>query len=396
MKKTYRMPPCSIYDVPAMESWLSDMTQTGLYLQKAGRHFFVFLKKEASDTRYRLEPAPDSCPAPADDVRELFAQAGWEFVTAICKSFFVWRSIQPDADELHSDPVVHSTVYGQLLRRLRIHTISAAILPLFLLAVFVCGLLLSPRPITLFLANPSMPLLILAEALLGIQTVRQALHLRSLKRSLANGQPALHQKDYRKGQILRRILRLAAALPSLLILAIAAGVLLLGWKKTISDVDTALPYLPLDQIENHADFSWHKDAAVRGGVDAYNQAEYVWSPLVPAHYEIYQQGEVQHIYQKEDTIAVAPSAYTEYFRLAHPAFTLPLYREQVSRYIHSDTSSAVTELSHPGFDLVTIAKAEGYTQLFACRGCQYIHIQYWGNADLAEKLDLLANTLQQL
>ena len=37
MKQIYQLPPCSIYDVPAMETWLTDLARSGLHLVKAGR-----------------------------------------------------------------------------------------------------------------------------------------------------------------------------------------------------------------------------------------------------------------------------------------------------------------------------------------------------------------------
>ena len=81
MKKRYKFTPCSIYDVPAMETWLSDLAQQGMHLRKTGRCIFSFQKGETSDTKYRLEPIPkDWGCEPDDDMKEAYAQAGWEFV----------------------------------------------------------------------------------------------------------------------------------------------------------------------------------------------------------------------------------------------------------------------------------------------------------------------------
>ena len=394
MNKVYKLPPCSIYDVPAMETWLSDMSRAGLHLKKAGRRYLVFVKGTALDTCYRMEPVTDSRMAPDEEIQELYAQAGWEFVSAIQKSFFIWHSIRPDADEPHSDPLVHSTAYEHLLNRLKKNAVSAALLPVVMLAIFVCTMLLSPQPVTVFLAAPSMPLVIVAETILGVQAVRQALELRRLKRSLSDGLPAAHDKDYRRHLQLHRILRFSTSLPMLVLLIMPAAMLILNWKKSVSNVGTKLPFLPLDVIEaDQKDFSWHKDYNMTRDDDAYNSVTYTWSLLVPVHYDIYQQGEVQGVYKNDEMISIDPSAHTEYFQLILPVFTIPLYRERVRCYIHSDIDPVVTELYHPAFDYVTIAEAEGFTQLFACRGKQMIHIRYWGDADLAGKLDLLADAL---
>lgn len=163
-----------------------------------------------------------------------------------------------------------------------------------------------------------------------------------------------------------------------------------NWKKSVPDVTVYLPYVPLPQLEGE-DFSWHKVPYIQNGVDACNNAEYAWSPLVPVHYEIYQQGEVQSVWHSNGTVATVPSAYTEYFRLSLPCLALPLYEEQLKNAVRLDAGAVVTELSHPGFDRIALACSQGFTQLFACRGRQVIQIKYWGYGRLSDHLDLLAD-----
>ena len=69
MKKLYKLPPCSIYDVPAIETWLFDLAQDGLLLQKTYRCLFVFEdQKQPPACKYRLEPIPDGSRTPAADM----------------------------------------------------------------------------------------------------------------------------------------------------------------------------------------------------------------------------------------------------------------------------------------------------------------------------------------
>ncbi|MDE7312272.1 MAG: DUF2812 domain-containing protein [Eubacterium sp.] len=395
VQQVYKLPPCGIYNVPAMEAWLSDLAASGLYVRKAGGRLFTFAKGEASDTCYRLEPVTDDSSEPPCDMQDAYAQAGWEFAAVLQKSFFIWRSIRPGADELHSDPVIHSSAYERIFSRLRKNAVSTAVLALVLLSMFVCGMLLSPRPVTLFLANPSMPLLVIFNTISGIRAVQQFLCLYRLKRTLASGIPALHRKDYRKHLLLHRAAGFCTALLAFFLIAMPFCVFAKNWKQSVPDVTISMPYIPLDLIEQGQDFSWHKDSYIRSGVDAYNNAEFSWTLFVPAHYEIYQQGELRSVWQNNGITATEPSAHTEYFRLALPCLALPLYREQLRSYVRSTPDAAVTELSHPGFDSITTAKSEGFTQLFACRGRQVIHIQYWGLGSLEDYLDVLAAAFQQ-
>lgn len=388
--KVYKLPPCSIYNVPAMEAWLSALAGGGLYLRKAGGRLLTFTRGEPCCTSYRLEPVTGECKQPPCDMLDAYAHAGWEFTAALQNTFFIWRSVRADADELHSDPLVHSSAYGQVFRRLRMNAVSAALLAIVLFAMFGCGMLLSPRPVTLFLANPSMPLLVIFNLISGIRAVQQFLCLYRLKRSLASGIPAQHQADYRKGLLLHRTAGFCMAFLAFLLVAMPVCVFAKYWKQSVSDVTASMPYLPLDCMEQGQDFSWHKDSYTRNGVDAYNNAEFSWTPFVPVHYEVYQQGEPRSVRQSSGITAIEPSAHTEYFRLALPFLALPLYREQLRSAVRSDPDAAVTELFHPGFDHAALVKSEGFTQLFACRGGQVIHIQYWGYGSLEDKLDLLA------
>lgn len=396
MKKRYKLTPCSIYDVPATETWLSDLAQQGMHLRKTGRDIFSFQKGEKSDTKYRLEPIPkDWGCEPDDDMKEAYEQAGWEFVTVCSKSFFIWRSIRADAKELHSDPLVHSTAYEHLCARLFKSAVQNIILIFGFLAIFICGMLLSPQPVTLFLASPSFPLLIAFEFLCSIQAVRHTLSLHRLKHSLAEGLPAPHHKGYKKRLWLRRTFSICISALWLIIVSMPLFVFILNWNRTTSEIDIPLPYLPLDQLEQSEDFSWHKDTYIKDGADAFNHVSYSWTPLVPVHYDIYQQGEPQKVFTgtEPDAAAVQPSASTEYFQLLLPVFTVPLYKEQLKCLMHTDDNPVITKPQHPGFDHITISKSDEYTQLFACRGNQVIQIRYWGSADLSERLDELSFAL---
>lgn len=398
IKYRYQLPPCSIYDVPAMEAWLTDLAHKGLYVKKAGGRLFAFAYEEPSDTCYRLEPAANDSgkKLPPCDMQDDYANAGWEFAAVLQKSFFIWHSLRPDADELHSDPLIHSSAYEQIFRRLRTNAVSTTLLALVTLAMYVCGMLLSPQPVTLFLASPSMPLLVAFNLISCIQAGKQFYDIYRLKRSLAGGFPASHRKNYRRGLILRRTADIFTILLAFALVAMPAGMFANNWKKSIPEISQAIPYLPLNLLEQGQDFSWHHDSYIRNGVDAYNYAEFSWTLFVPAHYEVYQQGEPNSIWQNKDkdAIATVPSAHTEYFRVAFPCLAASLYQEQLRRAARYGTSPVMTELSHPGFDRVTTAVSEGLTQLFARRGSQVIHIEYWGSGNLTDKLDLLAEVFE--
>ena len=68
--------------------------------------------------QFALEPAERGQYKPAEEQREAYGDAGWEFV---CSSslFLVWRSTRPDAVPLRTDPSADSWAYGRLWKRIR-------------------------------------------------------------------------------------------------------------------------------------------------------------------------------------------------------------------------------------------------------------------------------------
>ena len=108
------VPPCSEYDIPAMEKWLAQQAARGRELKDWCR----FRDAEPRVCQFALEPAEKGQYKPAEEQREAYGDAGWEFA---CSSslFLVWRSTRPDAVTLRTDPSADSWAYGRLWKRVR-------------------------------------------------------------------------------------------------------------------------------------------------------------------------------------------------------------------------------------------------------------------------------------
>ena len=111
MMRRVRILPYSVYDVPAMECWLEEMARKGLHLDDILGQYAYFCKGEPAEVRYRLEPWSDSAPELDEEMEAVYAAAGWEYVQKVVgENFHLWRSADPNARELHDDPIVRS--YG--------------------------------------------------------------------------------------------------------------------------------------------------------------------------------------------------------------------------------------------------------------------------------------------
>lgn len=109
-----RLVPCPPYDVEACESWLGDMAEQGLMLERWGGFEARFRRETPRPVRYRLTAArlkgnvlfiPPGRPDAGEEA--LYEEAGWHFV---CRQdeFYIYACDDPAAPELHTDPAVQA------------------------------------------------------------------------------------------------------------------------------------------------------------------------------------------------------------------------------------------------------------------------------------------------
>lgn len=120
-----RLPPCPAYDMEGMEGWLARMARRGWLLRKDGIFAGVafFARGETENVRYRLTAALRSASMWADgggvpDAEELDlgAKYGWEYV-ATRGEFYIYRTFDPDARELNTEPEVLAAAVEAVRKR---------------------------------------------------------------------------------------------------------------------------------------------------------------------------------------------------------------------------------------------------------------------------------------
>ena len=122
VKKRYRLPPCPHYDVEGTESWLSDMACDGWILEEDGIFCGIaaFEKTEPVKMKYRLTVAEKGTSMwgenngdPENEEIEHSAACGWEYI-AKRGGFHIYRSSEPTARELNTDPEVQAMALKML------------------------------------------------------------------------------------------------------------------------------------------------------------------------------------------------------------------------------------------------------------------------------------------
>ena len=203
--RIWRLPPCPPYDVEGMESWLSDMAAQGWKLEPDD--FFLgiaaFGKTDPAPVRYRLEASPkkvsgwdDDGGVPDREALELNEEYGWDYAGRRGQ-FFLYRSEDPRARELHTDPRVQALAIRAVeKRRLREILFLGAFWLLQFLTHFWRG-----SSFLLFAVKAGLPtVLLLGLVLLGVLAfgIGEILSLRRLKKRLKEGIPPDHRKDWKK------------------------------------------------------------------------------------------------------------------------------------------------------------------------------------------------------
>lgn len=201
-----RLAPCPPYDVEACESWLGDMAEQGLMLERWGGFEAHFRRETPRPVRYRLTAArlkgnvlfiPPGTPDAGEEA--LYEEAGWHFV---CRQneFYIYACDAPAAPEPHTDPAVQALSLKMACR-------SAVF-------SFVCwAIVIALRSSELFsgdgflnLVEYPLTALVFAFCYLSLMlTSLQNLYcIFSLRRKLKRGLPPDHHKNWRWSAPLHR------------------------------------------------------------------------------------------------------------------------------------------------------------------------------------------------
>ena len=122
-----------------IEGWLESMAARGLHYDHSDAFLFHFRRGEPAAVRYRLEPRGTlDCPEGMEPCRTL----GWELTGYMGKGFSLFRTWEPDAPELHTDPVVRGYGLDKLARLVR----------WFATPMLICALVILALPLWLLLA----------------------------------------------------------------------------------------------------------------------------------------------------------------------------------------------------------------------------------------------------
>lgn len=280
-----RVIPFESCDIPAIQSWLEDMAEKGLFFKECGVFFAKFEKGEPKDMRYRL----DFCDVVACDIpeekKELYERSGWNVVGDFKDDCVVICTENPDAPEIYTDCELLVKPLKNIMLKYRIYV--AALCVMLLTALVHCGLPDSVGVIR-FLCNITTPYLAAALVLIVLLAAEiifgaaRLIKLKAMAKRIKNGADIPNGE---KGGFSRAVGKVLIPLAIPITVAWAAFMLLPGSTGNSTEEITDFSALPFPTCE---DLGWKCDEQRSS---AYG-SDSVDSPIVNKRYFLSQNGDV--------------------------------------------------------------------------------------------------------
>ena len=383
----YKLIPVDFVDVDRFEGWAEDMARRGLYLHHLTPFLFAaFQRGEPAPVRYRLEPRGSFW---SRESQNYCRSLGWEFVFHVGRWFDLYRNDDPEAPELHTDPVVHSYALDRISRSLRILTAVLVLCFVGELAALLLPYLLSDAPVLLLLdVSVIATLSILVLLLLLWVEFRSLGSFFRLRRRLREGivpgrQSWRSSARWYFGLLLFDLVLLAALIATPLVMRSVE------WEGELATAERPFPILELRELEG--------DPALEAvpspitleifGYDSHNYVRRNWSLLAPGQYEVDQRLTGSGDYE--------PRLDMLWYRLSLPCLASPLLDDLITRYSdlrYAPEHYTVTEPELPGFDRAVLVQDNRWPgqELFLQAGNVVIYLDYSGAQDLTGRPELLA------
>ena len=383
----YKLIPVDFVDVDRFEGWAEDMARRGLYLHHLTPFLFAaFQRGEPAPVRYRLEPRGSFW---SRESQNYCRSLGWEFVCQVGRWFDLYRNDDPEAPELHTDPVVHSYALDRISRSLRILTAVLVLCFVGELAALLLPYLLSETPVLLLLDVSGISTLSILVLLLLLWVEFRSLGSffrlrRRLREGIVPGRQSWRSSArWYFGLLLFDLVLLAALIATPLVMRSVE------WEGELATAERPFPILELRELES--------DPALEAvpspitleifGYDSHNYVRRNWSLLAPGQYEV-----DQHLTGSGD---YEPRLDMLWYRLSLPCLASPLLDDLITRYSdlrYAPEHYTVTEPELPGFDRAVLVQDNRWPgqELFLQAGNVVIYLDYSGAQDLTGRPELLA------
>jgi len=402
MKYKRKLIPVNLMNIPAMESWLTDMAAEGLFLHSLGPYRAKFTEGEPKKLAYRIEPIPaedhgfyvnnirnafvsskDGKKALTVEEKnsrmiELYDEFGWQYIYPINQLFCVFRAKEENTPELHTDPVAQSEAYGRIYQRQKKGLLLT--LPFFLAMILWC-LYLTFWDDNLYYSVTSGSSLWFCALGLSITVFalsREVKAFRHIRDRLQEGIAMEHDTDWQKHAGFYKTIII---LYHILLLCFAFSGFYWTrqwWDMPLQDAKQPLPYVSLETIETDPNFVLNE----YDGWD--NEVRFTTSFLDPTQYEIRQDGTVPDRRWNDDSGIYSPSISVEYHDLRFEFLAKPFYDAMIKWHIYDETGFA--RIYDENIDEGVCYGEDGSKKILFRKGDKVMAFFYYGHDDVMAHL----------
>ncbi len=104
--KVTKIIPYDAFETEALEAWLDEKAREGLQLESRFWLFATFRRTEPRNTRFRIDVGNKETLRREREIRNFYKKSGWNYVGSFRKFFDIYKTDDPEAPELNTDPMV--------------------------------------------------------------------------------------------------------------------------------------------------------------------------------------------------------------------------------------------------------------------------------------------------
>lgn len=385
MRCKRRLIPVNLQDIPAIETWLADLAEQGLFLTSCGSFFAKFERAEPAKATYRLEPTANILVRtdPDNKKNQFYQEFGWEYVCTFGNDFHVYRSMLENPPEIHTDPKEFANAFRRI-----IYAQAFSFLIYFGLLLYLCRGTLSMA--NLIKQGTPMLLSLAFWIALPVASAFRFLRLYRIYRRLQGGSLLEHSSDYRKRLPLRYLQRVA---PMVAFVAILSGVYGLAFQNDWDgqqEIPESFPMVSLAEIEREDSLQLVPPGDY-GNCILRNQTF-----LAPEQYTVRQVAFCDGRHWAYGALeSYSPSLILEIYRLRFPALAKPtLY--SLKRYATRYDTWETEVLKGLGAEEAYLCsnKESPWRQVFLRAGDTVVCVSYHGESDIRPFLPKFAALAQ--
>lgn len=189
--------PVNENNITEVETWLQHMAARGYFLDETVGKWWYFKKREPKAVRYRLEIMEEKDGWFPPEKREDYENSGWQYVTAHGDRYHIFMSEEPQAEELHTDPIVRSIQISKYEKRMRRNFAMPFVLVLNYYFCIRRFLLEGWRNPVLWTVSSDMPLFLMMTVIsvyVIVRSIRDVQTVRRLRKTLEQGEDVLPEE----------------------------------------------------------------------------------------------------------------------------------------------------------------------------------------------------------